>query len=283
MVKFIDLFSGIGGFHIALSSLGAKCVLAVEINPTARTTYISNFSKLPGNKILFNKNFYTDVTKIKSEDIPDFDVLCAGFPCQPFSNIGLQKGFTDTRGTLFFEIERILKDKQPKAFILENVRGLLTHDSGKTFKTIQDHITALGYSLYYSILKASDYGVPQNRPRLYMVGFRDNTLKFTFPEPVKLKITMSDILEGKCDKEIGYTLRVGGKASPIGDRHAWDAYCVNGQWIRINSTHAKLMQGFPKDFSFPVSESQALKQLGNAVAVPVVKAIYKQIIKTFNG
>jgi len=277
-LKFIDLFAGIGGFHLALHKLDAECVLAAEIDNMARKTYEENFTKL-SPKLFKNGKFYTDVTTIKTEDIPDFDILCAGFPCQPFSNIGKQRGFSDTRGTLFFEIARILKDKSPQVYILENVRGLLSHNDGNTFKIIKKTLLNLGYSFNYKILRASDYGVPQNRPRLFMVGFKDNNIEFEFPKAKPLKKTMSDIFNAPCDRDIGYTLRVGGKNSPPGDRHAWDWYRIEGQWVQLNSTHAKEMQGFPKSFKFPVSESQTMKQLGNAVAIPVVQAIYKNIIK----
>ena len=269
MLSFIDLFSGIGGFHIALSNLGAKCVLAAEINEQARKTYEENF------KPTFP--FHKDITTLESKDIPDFDILCAGFPCQPFSNIGLKKGFVDTRGTLFFEIERIIRDKQPKAFILENVRGLLGHDNGNTLSTIKKAIKDLNYSFYCEILYAKDYNVPQSRPRLYMVGFRDPTITFKFPDKIPLTKTMSTIFGKPCSVDVGNTIRVGGRSSPIGDRHTWDAYFVDGKWVRLTSEEAKEMQGFPKTFTFPVSEAQAMKQLGNAVAVPVVEAVFNKI------
>ena len=276
-IKFIDLFAGIGGFHLALHKLGAKCVLAVEINPQARKTYEANFKKISPHLFKENK-FHEDITTIKIKDIPDFDILCAGFPCISFSNIGKRKGFTDIHGTLFFDIIRILKAKKPKAYVLENVKGLLNHDNGKTFAIIKETLTKLRYSFYYKVLFASDYGIPQLRPRIFIVGFKDKKIKFEFPKSLPLKKTMSTILNGKCTRDIGYTLRVGGRDSPIGDRRAWDWYKVNKKWIRINSIHAKAMQGFPKSFKFPVSETQAMKQLGNAVAVPVAQVVCQQLI-----
>jgi len=277
-IKFIDLFAGIGGFHLALHSLGAECVFAAEIDNMARKTYEENFYKI-SPELFKNNKFWEDVTTIKTKDIPKFDILCAGFPCQPFSHIGRREGFSDTRGTLFFNIEQILKAHKPQAYILENVRGLLNHDDGKTFATIKHNIEALGYSFYYKVLNASDFGVPQLRPRVFMVGFKDKKINFNFPNPYPLKKTMSDILGGNCSREIGYTIRVGGRNSPAGDRHAWDWYTVDNKLIRLNVQHAKEMQGFPKRFKFSVSDNQAMKQLGNAVAVPVVKAVGKEVIK----
>ena len=212
--------------------------------------------------------------------IPDFDIITGGFPCQPFSQAGLKKGFNETRGTLFFEVANIIKEKQPKAFFLENVRGLLTHDGGLTFATIQRILTEdLGYSFYYKVIKASDYGVPQHRPRLFMVGFKDKSIKFNFPEPVKLTMTMDDVFDGRVNKTIGYTLRVGGRGSGISDRRNWDTYLVDGEVRRLSPKEGLRMQGFPDDFEFPVSETQAMKQLGNSVAVPAIQATANEIIK----
>lgn len=275
-LKFIDLFAGIGGFHIALHNLGMECIFASEWDTHARTTYKHNFKNI--SPALFKENnFVGDITKINPKDIPDFDILCAGFPCQPFSQAGFKKGFEETRGTLFFNIVEIIKEKKPKAFFLENVRHLLKHDEGKTFSTIKRILEEdLDYSFHYKIIKASDFGLPQHRPRLFMVGFKEKN-GFNFPEPVKLKMNMSDIWGGKCNKEIGYTLRVGGRGSPIDDRRNWDSYKVNGKIKRLSSLQGLKMQGFPKDFYFPVSETQAMKQLGNSVAIPAIEAVAKSI------
>jgi len=274
---FIDLFAGIGGFHLAMHNLGGKCVFASEWDKNARKTYVENFKPLSPE--LFGGNFVGDITDINPQDIPDFDLLCAGFPCQPFSQAGFKKGFDETRGTLFFNIVEIIKEKQPKAFFLENVRHLLKHDNGRTFNIIEKIIKEdLGYSFFYKIVKASDFGLPQHRPRLFMVGFK-NGEDFEFPEPVQLTLTMSDIFDAPCSKEIGYTLRVGGRGSKIHDRRNWDSYLVNGEVVRIQSGHGLKMQGFPNDFIFPVSETQAMKQLGNSVAVPAIQAVAKNIIE----
>lgn len=276
-MKFIDLFAGIGGFHMAFHSIGAECVFASEWNTEARKTYEKNFSRF--SKQLFeNDNFCGDITQVNPKDIPDFDVLCAGFPCQPFSQAGFKKGFNEARGTLFFDIVNIIKEKQPKAFFLENVRHLLNHDNGRTFETIERIIKEeLGYSFFHKIVKASDFGLPQHRPRLFMVGFKDKDIDFSFPKSQPLKMSMSDIWGGECNKEIGYTLRVGGRGSKIDDRRNWDSYLVDGEIKRLGVEEGKKMQGFPNYFEFPVSETQAMKQLGNSVAIPAIQAVAKEI------
>lgn len=278
-LKFIDLFAGIGGFHLAFNSLGAKCVFASEWDAHARKTYEANF-KNTDSELFESGNFAGDITKVDKNKIPDFDVLTAGFPCQPFSQAGFKKGFKDTRGTLFYEIAEIIRIKKPKAFFLENVRHLLAHDEGKTFEVIKKVLTEeLGYSFYYNIVKASEHGLPQNRPRLFMIGFRNKEVKFEFPEKRPLEFNMSDVFGGKANKEIGFTLRVGGKGSKITDRRNWDNYIVDGKLRRLSSKEGKKMQGLPEDFIFPVSESQAMKQLGNSVAVYAIKDYAAKIIK----
>ena len=188
------------------------------------------------------------------------------------------------RGTLFFNIVKIIQEKKPDAFFLENVRHLLNHDEGKTFEIIKKILEEeLGYSFYHNIVKASDFGLPQLRPRLFMVGFKNKESKFEFPKPVPLNKTMSDIFGGECDRKIGFTLRVGGKGSSIDDRRNWDSYRVNGIVKRIDAEHGKAMQGFPENFRFPVSKVQAMKQLGNSVAVPAIQAVAASIIKTLNS
>ena len=288
-VTFIDLFAGIGGFHLAFHKAGAKCVFVSEWDEHARKTYEHNFRKIQPELFevgLFAKGknrFAGDITKVDEKEIPDFDILTGGFPCQPFSQAGFKKGFNDTRGTLFHDMVRIIQEKQPRAFFLENVRHLLKHDDGKTFDVIKKKITEdLGYSFHYKIVKASDFGLPQHRPRLFMVGFRDPNVEFEFPEPIKLEKTMSDIWGEPCEKKIGYTLRVGGRGSGIDDRRNWDSYRVNGKVKRLTPVQGKKMMGFPDDFEFPVSEAKALKQLGNAVAVDAIHAVAQQIIQSLN-
>lgn len=282
--KFIDLFAGIGGFHLAMHALGGECVFASEIDQYARQTYIHNFKNISPQ--LFKAGlFNSDIRQIVPDEIPDFDVLCAGFPCQPFSQAGYKRGFNDShnseRGNLFFNIADILEVKRPKAYFLENVQGLVNHDRGKTFKVIRQVLELdLGYSFYYQIVKASDYGLPQLRPRIFIVGFRDEEFfkGFNFPEKSPLEFNMSDVWGGVCSREIGFTLRVGGRGSNINDRRNWDSYLVDGIVRQLTYVEAKKMQGFPDNFEFPVSSTQAIKQLGNSVAVNAVRAVGKNII-----
>jgi len=282
-IKFIDLFAGIGGFHLALHSLGAECVFASEINKYARKTYEHNHKKISPE--LFQKNnFAGDIKAVDFTKIPDFDILCGGFPCQPFSQAGFKKGFEDCkeeRGNLFFDIIDIIEEKEPKAFFLENVRHIKNHDKGRTFARVQHELENLGYSFLHKMVKASDHGLPQHRPRIFMVGFKDETTEestFKFPEAEPLTKTMSDIFGKPCNKAIGYTLRVGGRGSGLMDRRNWDTYSVGGEVVRLTSKEGIKMMGLPKSFEFPVSETQAMKQLGNSVAVPAVKATAERII-----
>lgn len=282
---FIDLFAGIGGFHIAMHHLGGRCVFASEMDVYARKTYKHNFKKI-APALFENQLFNDDIRTVTPANIPDFDVLCAGFPCQPFSQAGYKRGFNDNhnseRGNLFFNIAEIIAAKKPKAFFLENVRGIVSHDKGNTFKVIRNILeNELGYSFYFKIVKASDYGLPQLRPRAFMVGFRDEGLmkQFTFPAHIPLKFTMSDVWGGVCSREIGFTLRVGGRGSKIHDRRNWDAYLVDGVVKQLSYKEGRKMQGFPADFEFPVSQTQAIKQLGNSVAIDAVQAVGKQLIQ----
>ncbi len=282
---FIDLFAGIGGFHLAMHNLGGECVFASEMDEYARKTYQHNFEKL-SPELFSNGMFNDDIRNANPEDIPDFDVLCAGFPCQPFSQAGYKRGFEDNhnseRGNLFFNIAEILEVKKPKAFFLENVRGLVSHDDGKTFKIIREVLEKeLGYSFYFKIVKASDYGLPQLRPRAFMVGFRDEDFMqgFSFPPNKPLKLNMSDVWEGVCSREVGFTIRVGGRGSNIDDRRNWDAYLVDGQVKQLGIKQAKKMQGFPDEYEFPVSKTQGIKQLGNSVAIDAVQEVGRQLLK----
>jgi DNA (cytosine-5)-methyltransferase 1 len=277
-LKFIDLFAGIGGFHEALKKLSLECVFASEIDEYARKTYLANYQ-------IDLANFNRDLRSISPSEIPDHDILCAGFPCQPFSQAGYKKGFNDgdksERGNLFFCIVDILEAKKPAAYIIENVRHLLKHDNGCTFKIIYQHLEEVGYTVNYQVLKASDYGLPQHRPRVFIVGFNrelvDAFWAFNFPLPIPLKMTMSDVWEGNCDRDIGFTLRVGGRRSPIDDRRNWDGYKVNGEVVRIQPKQGLKMMGFPDRFQFPVSKTEAMKQLGNSVCVDVVYHVAREV------
>lgn len=191
-IRFIDLFCGIGGFRIALEENGCKCVFSSDIDKNARQTYELNFKETPSG----------DITKIDAKEIPDFDILCAGFPCQPFSLAGKRKGFEDTRGTLFFEVLRILKEKTPKSFLLENVSGLTNHDKGRTLAIILQNLDEAGYYVTFRLLNAKDYGIPQNRNRWYCVGVRKDIANKEifdnfdfFPEPCKIKLSLESIID----------------------------------------------------------------------------------------
>ena len=183
--RFIDLFCGIGGFRLALERLGAKCVFSSDIDVFAQQTYFDNFSEKP----------FGDITQIEAKDIPSFDILTAGFPCQPFSYAGLCKGFEDqTRGTLFFDVCRILAYHRPKMFFLENVKGLVSHNGGNTIKVILDNLKKLGYDVHWKVLSSLDFGLPQKRERWYCVGF-DKKVNFEFPQPLAISPTLRDIVD----------------------------------------------------------------------------------------
>ena len=289
---FADLFAGIGGFHAAFHNLGAQCKFVSEWDESARKTYRHNYeSKSPlvfGSQQLEKHRFVGDITKVdsKSRNMPKVDILCAGFPCQPFSQAGQKLGLEEARGTLFFDILRILIDKKPAAFFLENVRGLLNHVSPggiQTMDVIRNQLSEAGYYFSEHLVKASDYGVPQNRPRVFIIGFRTKLHfnRFKAPPPVELSTSLSEILGGQTGKKIGYTLRVGGAGSGVSDRRNWDTYIVNGEAKKIGPAEGLKMQGFPSWFSFPddVSRSQAMKQLGNSVAVPAVEAYAREILR----
>lgn len=307
---FIDLFAGIGGIRIPFQELGGKCVFTSEWDKFAQKTYRVNFGEEPQG----------DITKIDAKDIPDFDVLLGGFPCQPFSQAGLKKGFSDTRGTLFFEIERIIQEKRPKAFLLENVKQLRGHDKGRTLKVILEHIDALNYYVKAEVLRAGDFGVPQNRERIYIVGISKDhydlpdDYDFEFPTPTYEKTRLGDILERNVDDKytisdalwdghqrrkkehqekgngFGYSLfnDESEYANTISAR-----YYKDGSEILIDQGEGKnprkltprecaRLQGFPEEFIITVSDTQAYKQFGNSVAVPVVRAVAKRIIEEMN-
>ena len=270
-LKYIDLFAGIGGFHAAASSLGLNCVLSSEIDAKARSTYLANY-KTP----LMNE----DITTLAARDVPDHDIICAGFPCQPFSQAGFKKGFSDERGNLFFNIFEIAKAKRPRALFLENVRGLLKHDGGNTMAIIKGALEGLGYVVEARVIFAKDFGLPQLRPRLFILATTGKAI--VWPSSTPLQITLDEILGGACTRDIGFTLRVGGRGSPIKGRHNWDGYVVDGELVRLNSAQGAALQGFPRGFKFPVSESAAMKQLGNSVAVPAVRAHLLALVESIS-
>ena len=299
--KFIDLFAGIGGIRRPFQDLGGTCVFSSEIDPFAVKTYETNWGDTPSG----------DITKVKASDIPDFDILLGGFPCQAFSIAGKKKGFLDTRGTLFFDVARILKEKQPSAFLLENVKGLLTHDKGRTFEVIRNVLeNDLGYKLYFKVLNAKNYGVPQNRERIMMVGFKDHNINFEFPEPFDKKVKVGDILEPQVDdkytisdklwnylqerkikqkqKGNGFGFSLFTKDSPytstISARYYKDGSEILIQQEgknprRLTPREAARLQGFPDSFQLPCSDTQTYKQLGNSVPTKMIEAVAEKMLK----
>ena len=308
--RFIDLFAGIGGIRIPFQELGGQCVFSSEWDKFSQKTYFANFGEIPAG----------DITKIDAADIPDFDILLGGFPCQPFSQAGLHKGFEDTRGTLFFEIERILNEKRPKAFLLENVKQLKGHDRGRTFRVIMQHLDDLNYRAEARILKAADFGVPQIRERIYIVGFDRNhydipdDYRFPFPEATGIKTRVGDSIEKKVDDKYTICDRLweGHKRRKIENRQKGKGfgfslfneespytstisarYYKDGSEIlieqegknprKLTPRECARLQGFPEEFVIPVSDAQAYKQFGNSVAVPVVRAIADRIRQEMNS
>ncbi|MCP4649615.1 MAG: DNA cytosine methyltransferase [PVC group bacterium] len=268
--KFIDLFSGIGGFHYGLKSLGGKCVAAVDIDEHANQTYKRNFGIDPTG----------DITKISASSFPEFDLLCAGFPCQSFSNIGPGGGLKDHRGALIYNVFRILNVKKPKVFILENVKGLEKHNKGETLSYIKKRLVKCGYKTKYKVLSATDYGLPQIRRRLFIVGIRkDLQIDFEFPEPIKIKKTFSAIMRGKTARKHAFTIRIGGRRSGINNRFNWDCYIVDGKPRYITPKECLQVQGFPRNFYLAGPEDKQFKQVGNSVPVTIVREIGKELLK----
>lgn len=199
---YIDLFCGIGGFHVAANNLGMECLFACDIDEEARKAYQHNFGLYP----------HGDITSLATKNIPDHDVLCAGFPCQPFSIIGSRKGFSDPRGTLFFEIARIIRDKKPKAVVLENVRQLASINGGKTLENIKDTLEQLGYYVDSRILNALNFGVPQKRERILIIATRRDIGQFPWPEKKIPMKPLKDILEKKPDPKYLFPAKSKGRA-----------------------------------------------------------------------
>ncbi len=311
--KFIDLFAGVGGFRMAFQNLGGHCVFSSEWNTFAKKTYEANFGEVP----------FGDITKINENNIPDHDILIGGFPCQPFSLAGVSKknalgrdhGFKDeTQGTLFFDIVRILENKRPKAFLLENVKNLVSHDKGNTFKVIQGALRELDYSIHFKVLDGKHF-VPQHRERIIIVGF-DNTVfngqeQFTFPVMPESTKTFQDILEKNVDPKYtlsdklwDYLQRYAAKHKTKGNGFGYGLanldgisrtmsarYYKDGAEIlipqkgknprRLTPRESARLQGYPDTFVIPVSDTQAYRQFGNSVVMPLMNAVGLNIIKEF--
>ncbi len=315
--NFIDLFAGIGGFHLALSSMGANCVFASEWDKFASETYEQNFYVKP----------FGDITKIDEKGIPRHDILCGGFPCQAFSISGKQKGFDDTRGTLFFDIARIVDYHKPKVLFLENVKNLAKHDEGKTLKTIIKTLEDLEYSVFTKVLNSSNFGLPQNRERIYIVAYnksiKTDTFKFPIPpnnpvclehilenEPQNAKIIERNDIEiyknysvsnslfseiellnkpiqiGKINKggqgeriyhTLGHAITLSAYGGGVGSKTG--LYLVNGKIRKLSPRECARVQGFPDNFILNASDIQTYKQFGNSVSVNVLQHILIEISK----
>ena len=237
-VKFIDLFCGIGSFHYSFEKLGFKCVMASDICESAKNTYKENY----GMDVL------DDICEIDPSTIEPYDILCSGFPCQPFTQAGHHKGFEDSRGTMFSQVMRFIKQNIPKIVILENVQALLNHDNGNSFATIKTELENEGYNVVHNVLKCSDYGIPQMRKRLFIIGFKNievhNLDEFFNLHEYKKNTTLTEYLGQNFKKDIAYTLRCGGKHSPIDDRHNWDGYWVDDKEYRLTIDDGLKLQGF---------------------------------------
>ena len=301
--KIIDLFAGVGGIRLGFEKAfqdKAKFVFSSELDKFAQTTYYANYNDMPDG----------DITKINVEDIPEHDIILAGFPCQAFSVAGLKKGFDDTRGTLFFDVARIAKHHKPKVIFLENVKGFVSHDKGNTFKVVKQTLEDMGYRVFEKVLNAKHFGVPQNRERIYIIAFLDNDIEFKFPENLNLDVKLGNILDKKVDEKYTISDKLWAGHQRRKQEHKAKGngfgYCMFNQDSKYTSTisaryykdgseilieqqnknprkltprEAGRLQGFPEDFKITVSDTQAYKQFGNSVAVPVIEALAKEVYK----
>jgi DNA (cytosine-5)-methyltransferase 1 len=308
---FIDLFAGIGGIRLAYQNLGGKCVFTSEWDMYSKRTYDANFGEIP----------FGDITKIDADEIPDHDILLGGFPCQPFSIAGVSKknalgrvhGFLDeTQGTLFFDVARIIKKKMPKAFMLENVKNLVSHDKGKTFNVIKETLKELDYSIHFKVLDGQFF-VPQHRERIIIVGFNNKVFKneetFIFPKMGEKKYALKEILEKKVDSKYTLSDKLWNYLQEYAKKHKAKGngfgfgladlsgitrtmsarYYKDGAEIlipqegknprRLTPRECARLQGFPDNFLIPVSDNQAYKQFGNSVVTPLIQAVGENIIK----
>ncbi len=309
--KFVDLFAGIGGVRLAYQRQGGKCVFTSEWDKFAKKTYEANFGEVP----------FGDITKIREDEIPDHDILLAGFPCQPFSIAGVSKknslgrshGFLDeTQGTLFFDVARIIKHKRPGAFMLENVKNLISHDKGRTFKVIYNTLNELGYSVYYKVLDGKHF-VPQHRERIIIVGFDKDIYKgkdgFKFPEMPKQDRVFAQILDPEPEDKYTLTDKLWGYLQGYAEKHRAKGngfgfgmtdfngisrtlsarYYKDGSEIlipqngknprRLTPRECARLMGYPDTYLIPVSDNQAYRQFGNSVIVPLMESVAKEIVK----
>ncbi len=313
---FADLFAGIGGFRIALESIGGECVFSSEWDKYAQATYKANFGHTPNG----------DITQISPSAIPDIDILTAGFPCQPFSSIGKREGFEHpTQGTLFYDVVKILKEKKPKAFILENVEGLVTHDGGKTLSIILDTLSVsingqylflskpdVRYHVFWRVLDAKDYGVPQIRKRIFIIGISEDIStdipNFNFPSPLPHKEFIDSYVEENVSGysiskhlQNSYLFKINdgrpeliNRESKIQVKTLCSTYHkiqrLTGTFVKdgetgirlLSENECKAIMGYPQSFIIPVSRTQMYRQFGNSVAVPVVCTVAKSLTNCLN-
>lgn len=314
-MTFIDLFAGLGGFRIALESLGANCVYSNEWDEPVQKVYADNFGDTPEG----------DITKVDENAIPDHDILCAGFPCQAFSISGKQRGFEDSRGTLFFDVARIVKAKKPKIVFMENVKNFATHDEGRTLAVVKSTMEELGYTFYQKVLNAVDYGVPQKRERIYMVCFRNdlNISTFKYPEPFELVRHVEDFLledesmvkdlyvdrpdtyfketedneysnkpirlgivnKGRQGERIYSTKGIAITLSAYGGGvfAKTGGYLVDGKTRKLHPRECARIMGYPDSYKICKSANQAYKQFGNSVVIDVLQLIAVQIGESLRG
>lgn len=307
--KFIDLFCGIGGFHIALSSFGAKCVFASDIDNQAKKVYEKNFKT----------KVYGDITKITPQDIPPHDIICAGFPCQSFSISGKKYGFKDKkgRGELYKSVVSVAQFHKPKFILLENVKNLENHDNGNTLKTIVNAFKKIGYSIFYKVLNASDYGIPQSRKRIYIICIRNdlNVKNFDFPEPLNKKVYLRDILEKNVDRTLyevkrqdifienskqdnsglirvgrvalgrqgeriystaGHSITLSSQGGGVGGKTGM--YLINGKVYKLTGRECARLMGFPDKYKIAETSNLCYCQFGNSVVVDVLQHILLKLV-----
>jgi len=299
--KTIDLFAGIGGIRLGFEAFGCETVFASEWDKAAQDMYEANFGVRP----------FGDINEIAPEDIPDHDILLAGFPCQPFSIAGKGLGFADTRGTLFFNIEAILEAKKPQAFLLENVKRLTTHDNGQTFAVILEKLKNLGYTVYHKVFNSLDFGLPQKRERIYILGFRES-IHFKFPKPLGYYKSLNEILQPASEVPKNYYIstelrekrfssvkgvppfpsiwheNIGGNISALPYSCAlraggsYNYLVVNGE-RRLTDREMLRLQGFPDSFKINIPYSQSRKVAGNSVSVPVIQAIAGEMMNSLQN
>ena len=293
-LRFADMFCGIGGFHVAAAQLGMECVFACDIDTEARRAYRHNFGVEPAG----------DITEIEPDAIPDHDVLMAGFPCQPFSIIGDMRGFEDVRGTLFFNLAETIEAKRPAAVLLENVRQLSSHNRGRTLARIIEVLEELGYRTSWKVLNALDFGLAQKRERTFIVGFRDHSVPFEWPEPLGEHPSLDTVLESEVPDRYFASEKIRrnrvakhqskhklavwheNKSGDIGSHPfsyalragaSYNYLLVNGE-RRLTPREMLRLQGFPESYELLGSYQQIRKQTGNAVAVPVIQAVLENMV-----